>query len=102
MTAGDVEAVKTAHDAGAYLLDVRTPGEYAEGYILDATNIELRTVTENMDQIPTDRQVVVYCKSGFRASLTMPVLGVLGFDNAKAFTGSYKAWTEAGEPVTTG
>ncbi len=102
LTAGGVEDVKTAHDVGAFLLDVRTPGEYAEGYILDATNIELRTITENMDQIPTDSTVVVYCKSGFRASLAMPVVGVLGFDNAKAFTGSYKAWTGAGEPVTTG
>lgn len=102
LTAGDVEAVKTAADAGAFLLDVRTPDEYAEGYILDATNIELRTITENMDQIPTDTAVVVYCKSGFRASLSMPVLGVLGFDNAKAFTGSYAAWVDAGEEVTTG
>lgn len=102
LTAGDVEAVKTAADAGAFLLDVRTPGEYAEGYILDATNIELRTITENMDMIPTDTAVVVYCKSGFRASLAMPVLGVLGFDNAKAFTGSYAAWVDAGEAVTTG
>ena len=101
LTAGGVEDVKTAHDAGAYMLDIRTPGEFAEGYILDATNIELRTITENMDQIPTDTAVVVYCKSGFRASLSMPVLGVLGFDNAKAFTGSYKAWVESGEPVTT-
>jgi rhodanese-related sulfurtransferase len=102
LTAGGVEDVKTAHEAGAFLLDIRTPGEYAEGYILDATNIELRTITENMDMIPTDTAVVVYCKSGFRASLSMPVLGVLGFDNAKAFTGSYKAWVEAGEEVTTG
>ena len=102
LTAGDVEAVKTAHEAGTFLLDIRTPGEYAEGYILDATNIELRTLAANMDQIPKDKQVIVYCKSGFRASLSVPVLHVLGFDNVKAFTGSYKAWTEAGEEVTTG
>ena len=102
LTAGDVEAVKTAHEAGTFLLDIRTPGEYAEGYILDATNIELRTLAANMDQIPKDKQVIVYCKSGFRASLSVPVLHVLGFDNVKAFTGSYKAWVEAGEEVTTG
>ena len=35
------------------------------------------------------------------AMLTL-LQGVLGFDNAKAFTGSYKAWVEAGEEVTTG
>ena len=55
-----------------------------------------------MDKIPTDVQVIVHCKSGFRAALVMPVLGVLSFDNAKAFAGSYLAWVEAGEPVVTG
>jgi rhodanese-related sulfurtransferase len=102
LTAGDVEAVKAAIEAGAFVLDVRTEGEYAEGHIEGAVNIPLRTVTANMDQIPTDVQVIVLCKSGFRAALTMPVLGVLGFDNVKAFTGSYLAWVEAGEPVVTG
>jgi rhodanese-related sulfurtransferase len=101
-TAGDVEAVKAAIEAGAFVLDVRTPDEYAEGHIEGAVNIPLRTITANMDQIPTDVTVIVHCKSGFRAALAMPVLGVLGFDNAKAFTGSYAAWVEAGEPVVTG
>jgi rhodanese-related sulfurtransferase len=101
-TAGDVEAVKAAIEVGAFVLDVRTPEEYAEGHIEGAVNIPLRTITANMDQIPTDVTVIVHCKSGLRAALAMPVLGVLGFDNAKAFTGSYAAWVEAGEPVVTG
>jgi rhodanese-related sulfurtransferase len=99
LTAGDVEAVKAAIDAGAFVLDVRTEAEYAEGHIPGATNIPLRTITAHMSEIPTDTQVIVHCKSGFRAALAMPVLGVLGFSNAKAFTGSYNAWVEAGEPV---
>ena len=101
-TAGDVEAVKAAIENGAFVLDVRTETEYAEGHIEGATNIPLRTLTANMDQIPTDVQVIVHCKSGFRAALAMPVLNVLGFDNTKAFTGSYLAWVAAGEPVVTG
>ena len=55
-----------------------------------------------MDEIPKDVQVIQHCKSGFRAALAIPVLHVLGFDNVKAFTGSYLAWVEAGEPVVTG
>ncbi len=102
LTAGDVEAVKAAIEAGAFVLDVRTPAEYAEGHIDGATNIQLRELTANMDKIPTDVQVIVHCQSGFRAALSMPVLGALGFDNAKAFTGSYAAWVDAGEPVVTG
>jgi rhodanese-related sulfurtransferase len=102
LTAGDVEAVKTGIEAGAFILDIRTEAEYAEGHIEGATNIPLRTLVANMDQIPTDTQVIVHCKSGFRAALAVPVLHVLGFDDAKAFTGSYLAWVDAGEPVVTG
>jgi len=102
LSAGDVEAVKAAIDAGAFVLDVRTEGEFAEGHIPGATNIPLRTITEHMSEIPTDTQVIVHCQSGFRAALSMPVLGVLGFDNVKAFTGSYAAWVAAGEPVEAG
>lgn len=102
LTAGDVEAVKEAIANGAAVLDVRTPGEYAEGHIEGAINIPLRELTATMAEIPSDVQVIVHCKSGFRAALSMPVLGVLGFDNVKAFTGSYLAWVEAGEPVVTG
>jgi len=101
LTAGDVEAVKTAIDAGAFMLDIRTPGEYAEGFIPGATLVTLREIPDNLDMIPTDQQVIAYCKSGFRCALSIPVLHVLGFDTSKCFTGSWLAWTEAGEPIET-
>jgi rhodanese-related sulfurtransferase len=102
LTAGDVEAVKTAMGAGAFILDIRTPAEFAEGHIEGAVNIPLRELTARMSEIPKDVQVIEHCKSGFRAALAIPVLHALGFDNVKAFTGSYLAWVEAGEPVVTG
>jgi len=101
LTAGDVTAVKDAVDAGAYLLDVRSAAEYSAGFIPSATNIDLRTLVDGMSQIPTDQSVIVYCKTGWRAALSVPVLHVLGFDNVKAFNGSYTGWTAAGEPVAT-
>ena len=60
---------KDALTAGAYLIDVRETSEYAEGHIEGAVNIPLRTLTQNLAMIPTDRQVFVYCKSGYRAGL---------------------------------
>lgn len=101
LTAGDVEAVKTAVDAGAFLLDIRTQGEYADGFIPGAVNVTLREIPDLMDAIPTDQQVISYCKSGYRCALSIPVLHVLGFDTSKCFTGSWLAWTEAGEPIET-
>lgn len=101
LMAGDIDAVKAAVDAGAFLLDVRTPGEYAEGFIPGATPVTLREIPLMIDTIPTDQPIVVYCKSGLRASMAMPVLHVLGFDTTKAFVGGFDAWSAAGEEIET-
>lgn len=100
-TAGDTEAVKSAVEAGAFLLDVRTAAEYEEGFIPGAVHVNLREIPANLDLIPTDTPVIDYCKSGYRAALAVPVLHVLGFENARAYTGSYNAWTDANEPIET-
>ena len=99
--AGDVAAVRQAMDAGVFLLDVRTPEEYAAGHLPGAVNVSLRDLTAGLDKIPTDNAVIVYCGSGHRAALAAPVLHMLGYDNTKVFAGSYKAWTAAGEEVVT-
>lgn len=101
LTAGDAAAVQDAIAADAAVIDIRSEGEYADGYIAPAVNITLRTITDNMDAIPTDTQAIAYCKSGWRASLSIPVFHVLGFDNVRGFSGSYLAWTEAGLPIET-
>ncbi len=101
LTAGDASAVTDAIEAGAFMLDVRTTAEYDEGYIPTAVNVNLRAIPDNLDQIPTDRPVIHYCKSGWRSALALPVLHVLGYNAARSFTGSYNAWVEAEQPVTT-
>ena len=55
-----------------------------------------------MALIPTDTQFIVHCKSGWRAAISLPVIGVLGFDNAKVYPGGWDAWIEAGMAVVTG
>lgn len=100
-TAGDAAAVSDAIDAGAFMLDVREPAEYAEGYIPGAENAPVRTLGHTDVEIPDDTNVIVYCKSGYRASLSVPILHVLGHDNVKGFSGSWLAWTEAGLPTET-
>jgi rhodanese-related sulfurtransferase len=97
-----ITAFKDAVEAsGPLLLDVRTANEYAEGHLEGAINIPLRELAQNLDMIPTDVQVVSYCKSGWRAALSLPVLHVLGVDSARGFSGSCAAWTAANEPVAT-
>ncbi len=101
---GAVEDVQAALDAGSVILDVRSQGEFDEGHIEGAILTPLRSIAtaENIAQIPTDTQFIIHCKSGWRATIAMPVLGVLGFDNWKVFPGGWNAWTDAGAPVVTG
>ena len=92
-------------EAGAAVfLDVRTQDEYEAGHIPGAILVTLETLPENLDKLPADMEtlIVVYCKSGWRASIGMVMLRLLGYVNAKGFDGSWLAWTEAGHPTTEG
>jgi rhodanese-related sulfurtransferase len=100
MNVGKIDAFKEAIAAGAALIDVREVSEYEAGHIPGAVNVPLRTLAENLDKIPTDMPVFVYCASGHRAALALSSLRVLGYDNVKAFSPSWKAWSAAGEEVS--
>jgi rhodanese-related sulfurtransferase len=101
LSTGKIDDVNAAIDAGALLIDVREPDEYAEGHIPGAVNIPLRTLGQNLDKVPTDQPVLIYCQSGLRAGTATAALRVAGFQNVKSFPGSMKAWTAAGEEVST-
>lgn len=101
MNVGKLDDVKAAIEAGAYLIDVREPNEYAEGHIPGAVNIPIRTLAQNLDKVPTDQPVLVYCASGHRAGMATAALRELGYDNVRAFSGGWKAWSGANEAVST-
>lgn len=99
---GDTQVFKDGVEAsGALVVDVREESEYAEGHIPGAVSIPLRTLTQNLDKIPTDLQVYIYCKSGFRAAQALAALGLVGYDNVLSYRPGWDGWTEAGEEVST-
>jgi rhodanese-related sulfurtransferase len=102
LSAGDAANMQEAADAGAFLLDVRTAGEYAEGYIEGATNLDLRELAKGIDGVPTDANVITYCGSGHRSAMAVAVTHVLAADNVTGYGGSYTSLVEGGLPVTTG
>ena len=102
LAVGDVDVFKDGVEAsGALVIDVREVSEYEEGHIPGAVNIPLRTLAANLDKIPTDRQVYVYCKSGFRAGEALSSLGMLGYDNVLSYKPGWNGWTEAAQEVST-
>ena len=85
----------------ALIIDLREPSEYEEGHVEGAINIPLRTLADNLDKIPTDRPVVVYCASGHRAGMGTSALRILGYDNVRSFAPGIKGWKAAEEPLST-
>jgi rhodanese-related sulfurtransferase len=94
-----MEKFKEAVANGAFLVDVREPGEYQEGHLPNAINIPIRSLAQNLDKIPAGKPVFVYCKSGHRAALSTAALQLLGYNNVKAFPPGFVGWQKAGETV---
>ena len=65
---------------GATLLDVRTQAEYDARHLEGAVLVPVDQVSGRMGEIPRDRPVVVYCRSGARAERAATVLREAGFD----------------------
>ena len=101
LSTGKVEDVKAALESGTLMIDVREESEYAEGHIPGAINIPIRTLAQNLDKVPTDTPVLISCASGLRAGMATAAMRVLGYENVKSFPGSFKAWSGAGEEVST-
>ena len=81
------------------LVDVREPSEYASGHIPSAINVPVRSLTHNLDKIPTDKPVILYCSSGHRTAIGMTALRLLGYTNIRSFPPSINGWKAAGEPL---
>jgi rhodanese-related sulfurtransferase len=64
---------------GATLLDVRTPGEFAEGHLPGALNIPVQSLSSRLGEVPKDKPVVVYCRSGQRSGSAKRLLKDAGF-----------------------
>lgn len=69
-------------DAGEemFIIDIRTPEDYAAGHIKGAVNLPFgnSAIAENLEIIPDDVPVYVYCYTGQTASQTTAVLNVAG------------------------
>ncbi|MBP7274086.1 MAG: rhodanese-like domain-containing protein [Saprospiraceae bacterium] len=66
---------------GAYLVDVRTPEEFAEGSVTGAVNIPLDEIENQIAQFKDKKHIVVFCKSGYRAGEAKELLAKHGFTN---------------------
>ena len=66
-------------ESGAVLVDVRTPEEFGSGHIKGAKNIPVSEIEQRASELPKDKPVVVYCRSGARSGRARSILRAKGF-----------------------
>lgn len=99
-TIKQVDQLKSiSKNKNALLVDVREPNEFNSGHIPGAINIPLRTLTQNLDKIPQNRPVILYCTTGYRTAMGVMSLEILGYRNVSGFPPSIQGWKTAGEPL---
>jgi rhodanese-related sulfurtransferase len=66
---------------GAFLVDVRSSGEFANGNVKGSVNIPLDQLQNQMAKFKDKTNIVVYCRSGNRSSQAKSILERNGFTN---------------------
>lgn len=76
------------------LIDVRTPGEYSEGTIKGAKNIDFYSPTFKAEIAKLDKDVptLIFCRSGGRSAQALKIFHAEGFSNVLELEGGYLNW----------
>lgn len=75
-------------------IDTRDSEQFDKQTIPGAIHIEWRQVIERMDEIPTDRKVIVFCNTGSLSAQAAFALRVAGFDNVVVMQSGFLGWLD--------
>jgi hydroxyacylglutathione hydrolase len=81
-------------------VDVRAPREREEKFVAGSVSIPLNHLAERLNELPTDRPLLVYCAGGYRSSIAASLLQRQGFTRVAEIAGGLAAWETAHLPVT--
>lgn len=71
------------------VIDVRTARERQAGHLSGDLHIPIDDLRNRLAELPKDRQILVYCRSGFRGHLALRILKDSGFDQVANLTGGW-------------
>ena len=77
------------------LVDVRHPYEFKRGTIEGAINIPVDDLRNRINEIPKDKNVIIFCKQGLRGYIAYKILKQKGFENIKNLSGGYLTYFPA-------
>jgi rhodanese-related sulfurtransferase len=79
-----------------YLVDIRTPSEVAQGAIPDAVHLPMHLIPLRVNELPRDKEVILYCRSGARSYHACSYLLQQGFDKVVNLRGGIIGWARGG------
>jgi NADPH-dependent 2,4-dienoyl-CoA reductase/sulfur reductase-like enzyme/rhodanese-related sulfurtransferase len=74
---------------GEFLVDVRTPEEYARGTLPGAINIPVDDLRTRLGELDPKRPTVVFCQVGLRGYIAQRILRQSGFENVRNLKGGW-------------
>ncbi len=77
------------------LIDVREKAEVQQGFIAGAVHIPLGQLANRLNEVPKDKKVMLYCRSGSRSRQAAKVLLDNGYEQVTHLQGGILAWTGA-------
>lgn len=83
-----------------HFLDVRTPAEWNEGHVSEASHLPLTTLLKSVPDISKDDEVIVACGVGYRGNIAASYLQGQGFKHVHSLAGGMKAWINSGLPLS--
>lgn len=95
-----LDIVDQAKSGDILIIDVRTEDEYKAGHVPGAINIPHDIIAQKLSEISAfkDKPVVVYCRSGYRATKAMKVLANNAFSDIRHLEGDMLGWRKAALP----
>ena len=90
-------------ESGVITLDVRTPGEFVSGHLVNALNIDVEGGQFDAEIAKLDKSATyaVYCRSGRRSQVAIDRMKDAGFTNLFNLNAGVQEWTAAGLPLVT-
>ncbi|NOZ74098.1 MAG: rhodanese-like domain-containing protein [FCB group bacterium] len=95
------EAWELLQETDPFILDVRTPMEYAGGHLKDATLIPVQVLQSSLAQLDSVRNsdILVYCRTGNRSTVASKILLDNGFKRVYNLQGGIVDWKRKSYPI---
>lgn len=72
---------KEINSRNAIIVDSRKPSEYDAGHVINALNIPLDFINEQLAEVPADKEFYIHCAGGYRSVIMASILKARGYHN---------------------